>query len=59
LGEVINGQPTNHGQYHVVEVEWGDQVRQGASETDLYKFETSELCANVLSACGTAFGCKK
>jgi hypothetical protein len=59
LGEVINGQPTNHGQYHVVEVEWGDQVRQGASETDLYKFETSELCANVLSTCGTAVGCKK
>ena len=45
LGEVINRQPTNHGQYHVVETESGDQVQQGASETDLYKFDTSTLCA--------------
>ena len=36
-GEVINGQPTNHGQYMIVEVEWGE-CKKG-TRVDEYKFD--------------------
>ena len=63
LGGVINGQPTNHGQYYVLEIEWGDQVRGGAAEADLYKFETMEGCvrcngrSRLLMQTNKSFGC--
>ena len=42
--EVINGQPTNHGQYMTVEVEWGE--RKKGTRVDEYDFDTTmPLCS--------------
>ena len=49
-GEVINGQPTTHGQYIIVEVEWGK--RKQGTRVDEYEFDTTTpLCSRVVSEC--------
>ena len=58
-GEVVMGQPTNHGQYWVVEVDWSSSVGSSKAHPQKVKFEVGEMCSKTECVCGAARGCKK
>ena len=58
-GELVGGAHVVSGQSWLVEVHWGELVKQHKKAPEMYKFEQGEFCEKTNDMCGSALGCSK